>query len=366
MVFSRKINPKKRALACILRSQNKCSFGKIAKTLKISKSSASRLVQEGIDHGEGKQKANRKRGRKPALSERDQRHLIRGIHALRKEDVNFTVKRLVEFCGFSPEKASYRTYVRYINKEGFSFRQTRKKGVLTEVDKKKRLAFAKKMRKIVLTNQKYWEKDVSFFLDGVSFIHKRNPLGEAMKPQARVWRKRHEGLTITAKGSKDLAGGKRLHLMVAISYKAGVVAVEKYEHMDGNYFQGFIKRHFKRCLRNTYIPGVKKRLFVMDNCPCQNSCKAKKQLKTSKAKLLEIPARSPDINCIENIFHIVKKKLLCDAKRKHITKETFEQFEERVIQTIYNISDRLLKKTISSMPKRMEAIIKVNGGRTKY
>ena len=38
-----------------------------------------------------------------------------------------------------------------------------------------------------------------------------------MRPKARVWRKRNQGLEVTAKGSKDLAGGRRQHLMVALA-----------------------------------------------------------------------------------------------------------------------------------------------------
>ena len=54
----------------------------------------------------------------------------------------------------------------------------------------------------------YWTKDVAFYLDGVSFIYKRNPMSDALKAKNRVWRKRSEGLIFTTKGSKDLTGGK--------------------------------------------------------------------------------------------------------------------------------------------------------------
>ena len=35
--------------------------------------------------------------------------------------------------------------------------------------------------------------------------------------------KKGEGLNVTAKGTKELAGGRRLHLMVAVAYSKGVV-----------------------------------------------------------------------------------------------------------------------------------------------
>ena len=42
-------------------------------------------------------------------------------------------------------------------------------------------------------------------------------MSDVLKPKNRVWRKRGEGLSLTTKGSKELAGGKRLHFLLAIS-----------------------------------------------------------------------------------------------------------------------------------------------------
>ena len=40
--------------------------------------------------------------------------------------------------------------------------------------------------------------------------------------------------------------------------------------------------------------------------------------------MFAIPPRSPDINLIENIFHLVHKQLGQDALRNKIEKESFE------------------------------------------
>ena len=68
-----------------------------------------------------------------------------------------------------------------------------------------------------------------YYLDGVSFAHKQNPLQAAAGTKTRIWRKKNEDLQFTAKGSKDLAGGLRLYLIVAIAYGKGVVLKEVYE-----------------------------------------------------------------------------------------------------------------------------------------
>ena len=79
-----------------------------------------------------------------------------------------------------------------MNKEGFKYLQARKKGVLRETDLKKRLSFAKKMKREFSSN--VWKEDINFFLDGVSFAYKRHPLDQGSSPKGRIWRKPGEGL----------------------------------------------------------------------------------------------------------------------------------------------------------------------------
>ena len=53
-----------------------------------------------------------------------------------------------------------------------------------EKDKKSRLAYARKMKQIQVSNPGYWCNDVAFYLDGVSFIHKTNPMSAALSPKS--------------------------------------------------------------------------------------------------------------------------------------------------------------------------------------
>ena len=41
----------------------------------------------------------------------------------------------------------------------------------------------------------------------------------------------------TSKGSKNLPGGRTLHLLVGVSYSAGVVVAEEYEKMNARWFR---------------------------------------------------------------------------------------------------------------------------------
>jgi transposase len=360
MVFKERISAKKRAYAEFLCKEKGYSCRQIASKIRISKSSVSRILKEDHKKNTNNIRKKKKRGRRNLLSERDQRKLARSISQLRLESPNFSAMEVVQRSGISCTKAKYTTFLGYLKKLGYGFRQTRRKGVLTDRDYKKRLGYARKMQKM---KSDFWIKDVAFYLDGVSFIYKRNPLGEALKPKNKLWRKKCEGLSITTKGSKDLPGGKRLHLLVAIAYGKGVISVE-YEKMTGNYFSLYIKKIFPKLF--CPISKLKNKMFVMDNDPCQNSAKAKASLKKLGVTMQPIPPRSPDLNPIENVFHVVRRQMCVHVKENRIEQESWDDFVTRIKQNIYSTPKDYIDKTIASMPKRIKNVIENKGRRIKY
>lgn len=52
------------------------------------------------------------------------------------------------------------------------------------------------------------------------------------------------------------------------------------------------------------------------------------------SELLKIPLHSLDLNPVENIFNIVSKKFEKDALEGGITRESYEEFCDRVQRTI--------------------------------
>ena len=155
-----------------------------------------------------------------------------------------------------------------------------------------------------------------------------------------------------------------LKMFVAISYGHGVIFCEQYEQCNGDFFSNFISRNFNTMFRSS---GKKRsRLFVQDNCPIQNCAKARKALKRVRAKLFHIPARSCDLNPIENVFNLVKRELKRQALKNNITYESFEQFTQRVKYTLHAVSATTVDNIISSMNNRLNLIVKKKGKRTKY
>ena len=210
-----------------------------------------------------------------------------------------------------------------------------------------------------------WEKGIAFYLDGVNFAYKTNPLDQARAPTGRIYRKKSEGLDqfCTAKGKKVGTDGKLVKFIVAISHDCGVILCEQYEHMNGSFFASFVDKHFRdlfeKCKKNT-------RLWIQDGDPSQNCRLAQDAMKRANANLLKIPPRSPDLNPIENVFKSISEILRRQAIDKAISYESYEDFAARVKSTIESFSVDKINKIIESMKTRIPQIIKRKGQRLKY
>ena len=296
------------------------------------------------------------------MSPRDRRHLLRSLFKLREINPGFSIKSLVAYSGLHLSGISYRTFYRELRREGFQYLQARKKGLVSRTDRGKRLKFARECKQILQDEPIFFHVVIAFYLDGVSFVHKPRPMAQISAPKGKVWRKRAEGLKITAKGSKNLAGGKRLHLLVAIAYNMRVFCVEEYTKMNAIYFSEFVRRNFPALFHGR----ERRKIFVMDNDPSQTSAMAMKAIEDQGAQLFCIPARSPDLNPIENVFHIVKSNLEMQVRARGINHETWTEFKGRVCKTLLDTSVDYINNLLLSMPRRIDAVITGKGYRTKY
>ena len=305
-----------------------------------------------------------KGGRPKKLHERDMRNLVRSLKSLREREGAFTSKRLAKDAGIDLKNISMRTVRRAMNDAGYKYLQARKKGILKKADLKKRVSFAKKMNKEYPNT--VWTENINFFLDGVSFAYKRNPFDQGSSPKGRIWRKPSEGLEYgcAGKGKKEGSGGKLVKLKVAISYGKGVIDCEQYDKMSGFYFKDYISRKFPVLFEKAN--KLNSKLWIQDGCPCQNSKPAKIAMSESGATLLSIPPRSPDINPIENLFHLVRRELDRQAISENKVYETYNEFATRVINTFTSFPTQTIDNIIDSTEKRMCSIISRKGQRINY
>ena len=103
-------------------------------------------------------------------------------------------------------------------------------------------------------------------------------------------------------------------------------------------------------------------IFQQDLAPCHTSKMIQKFFKESKLSVLEWPGNSPDLNPIENLWAIIKKRLQkydCTTKSKLI---------EGIIQIWYHDEElqNLCSKLVDSMSTRVAMLINAKGGHIIY
>ena len=297
---------------------------------------------------EAHDKRKNNKGAPRKLTLRDQRLILRLIPILRRTEGSFTAKRLAVEAGVA-DKVSMRTFRLFLNKSGYRYLRARKKGLLTHGDLKKRLTFCRRVKRLGLTD-KFWKKGISLYLDGKGFAWKKNPQDQAVAPKSRVWRKPNEGLELGCTAKAGKAGVTNLNFMVGISYNHGVVLCERYHGtITGDKFAKIVTDHLPEALKNSSNP--KSRRILQDNCPRQNSRVAKRAIGKIGAQLLKIPARSPDINCIENFFAQITRLLEKQAKDRKIKLETKDEFEMRIKKAMKDFPIEDVNKFIEFIAK---------------
>ena len=134
--------------------------------------------------------------------------------------------------------------------------------------------------------------------------------------------------------------------------------------LNGKSFADFIRTYFPPCFEGSGNSNSK--LFLQDGDPSQNSALAMDALAEIGGKKFAIPARSPDLNPIENLFNLSKRRLRKEAILFGITHESYEEFVSRVKRMLLATSVDVIDNIIGSMDKRIGMVIKAKGQRIKY
>ena len=135
--------------------------------------------------------------------------------------------------------------------------------------------------------------------------------------------------------------------------------------MTGRYFANFIEEHSPRLFQ--MADKGEENLFVQNNCPCQNFAFAKAAMEKARCSVLNLPPKSADVHCIENLLPVISRKLEKQPTEKQITKESYSEFDARVINTFYSVSVATINNLIASgMPKRICQVIARKVSRIKH
>ncbi len=101
-------------------------------------------------------------------------------------------------------------------------------------------------------------------------------------------------------------------------------------------------------------------IFKQDLAPAHTAKSTKSWLNDHGVVVLDWPANSPDLNPIENLWGIVNRKM----RNKRPTNA--DELKATVKESWASIPPQQCHKLITSMPRRIEALIKAKGAPTKY
>ena len=108
--------------------------------------------------------------------------------------------------------------------------------------------------------------------------------------------------------------------VVAIAHNKGVIKCHQY-------FGPINSEQFSDMFKTFANP--KGKVFPQNGDPYQNSKSACETMDSAGFRLFKIPPRSPDLNPIQNTFHLIGKQLKKDAITKTLEHETYEKFSRK-------------------------------------
>ena len=342
MALRRELTASQRAVVIALHQEG-LSSRQIAQRVNCHQTTVSRLIKRFNDSGSTAPMTGR--GRKRSSSTRDDRALVHT--SLRNRFLSSSdLKRKWEMqCGVSVSTSTIR---KRLAKAGLHGRRPRKKPLLTPQMRKARLSWAKEH--IGWTEQQ-WNRVI--FSDET----KVNLFGS----DGRVYVRRRSSeeyhsnciLPTTKHPSGQMVWGCISSFGIGhLNFVDGTV--------NGTVYKQILENNLMPTIRNQF-GNVQSCIFQDDSAPCHRSRLVQEYKQTVNLQSLPWPGNSPDLNPIENCWHLMKSKI---AEKKPTTKRELQALIVRVWH--HELSQEYIQSLIHSMPRRCLEVVRARGGITKY
>jgi len=263
-----------------------------------------------------------------------------------KKSPKTTAKEIKQDLALSDINCSETTIRCRLRENGFFGGISRKRPAISTSNAAKRLAFARKYLKMP---PMFWRKTIWSDESKFEFVNS--------KRRVRVWKIRGEGLnsknvTPTTKHSKSVM------VWGCVSSSGVGKLVEITSKMDAKTYVNILENNLiesanQMAIQNDFV-------FQSDNDPKHTSKLAKKWFADNQINLLECPAQSPDLNIIEHLWDHLDRSVPISGRK------SFATFKNALFKAWNEIGSEVIQKLITSVPKRLQAVIDAKGFNTKY
>lgn len=331
------ITPKKRAV-CVALQKEGLSCREIASRVGISKSSVDRAVKLLKETG---QYDSRKRSGRPTVTTKREDSAIKRVVKKNPFISSADIKNELPHLLASARTVRRRLLVNF----NLPSRRAARKPLLTKLQLKKRLAFCRKYK--MWTTQQWHNvlfSDESTFCQFGTHVHRvRRPAGMRYDQRYTIPTTKHPQ-KIMVWGCFSAFGRGSLYFIPANV----TVNAQKYLAILQSKLPLTMNIHSVTC-------------FQQDGAPAHTAKLVKKWLSDNDIDVLDWPGNSPDLNPIENLWELLKRRL---AKRSPKNLQDVRYWLTHI--WCQEISKELCLNLVNSMPRRIRDVLRRRGQPTKY
>lgn len=265
--------------------------------------------------------------------------LARVLHNKRTGSTRAAARKLTREGG---EEVSHMTVSREARRQGLCYRVRRQKPQLTPRHEVARLGFARKQR-----SRSYWKRVVA--VDEKTFTLYSDTRG--------VWVR--VGEQVPARETTKWPGGWKVWAGTSWEGKTRLHFLPR--SLTGVGYRDFLHEEAMDDLLALYPYHHRRPILLQDGEGFHIARVVKKYLRNSPISVIEdFPSHSPDLNWQENVWEMVLQGL----RQRHPT--TMEGLKIALEDEWGKLSLAKIRSCVSSMPRRLRAVVAAKGGHTRY